>query len=375
MGKMDIKARFSKIGIKLLIPYLTIYFLFFILICGIIYYNFEVQIDSIQKIQEEISIKASSEINYYIKNIIKELDLISKNIFCVECAYDNNRKILKNLMEEEPSIHTVSIINKEGMEIIKIVRYDPKASSTLNDVSDEDKFKKAVEGDYYIGSVYISEYSLPFITISLPILDEDNKKIGILAAEVDLSPMWETVSKIKVKKTGYVYVVDQNGNLIAYKDVSLVKKNLDMKDVEGVKNFMNHNHSFESYTSFNNEKVIGSWKSIDITGWGLIIELPDKEVFEELLILFYIAGISIFISIIAILLILKLSYSISNPIKKLTKNIEDISMGKLDVEIDPKLKESKDEIGDLAKAFDRTIVSLKLAMKQVNSSKKEEENQ
>jgi methyl-accepting chemotaxis protein len=59
-----------------------------------------------------------------------------------------------------------------------------------------------------------------------------------------------------------------------------------------------------------------------------------------------------------------LSSSITNPIIRLTKNIEDISMGRLDTEIDPKLKQSKDEIGALARAFDRTMVSLKLAMRK-----------
>ena len=73
---------------------------------------------------------------------------------------------------------------------------------------------------------------------------------------------------------------------------------------------------------------------------------------------------SIFIVILAIVLGLLISHSISKPIEKLTKTIEEISTGKLDVEIGPKLKESKDEIGRLARAFDRTAVSLKLAMRK-----------
>ena len=51
------------------------------------------------------------------------------------------------------------------------------------------------------------------------------------------------------------------------------------------------------------------------------------------------------------------------PIYKLTKVVNDISTGQLDSKIDPTMLESADEIGGLARAFDRTIVSLKLAMK------------
>jgi len=58
------------------------------------------------------------------------------------------------------------------------------------------------------------------------------------------------------------------------------------------------------------------------------------------------------------------SRSFSRPITRLTNIIDDISKGKLDVEIDKKLKGRSDEVGDLARAFDRTIVSLKMAMKK-----------
>ena len=55
---------------------------------------------------------------------------------------------------------------------------------------------------------------------------------------------------------------------------------------------------------------------------------------------------------------------ILTPIQRLTKVVNDISVGKLDTKIDSKILESLDEIGVLARAFDRTIVSLKLAMRE-----------
>ena len=54
---------------------------------------------------------------------------------------------------------------------------------------------------------------------------------------------------------------------------------------------------------------------------------------------------------------------VTRPIQELTKVAKDISTGKLDTRIDPKTLSSNDEIGKLAQAFDRTVISLKLAMK------------
>jgi len=345
----SIKAIFGRIGLKLIIPYLIISSLTLILIAVLIYYNYNVQIDSIQKIQEEISLKASSEINYFGENILKELNLISKNILCFECT-DRNKKILKNLMNEDPGINTISIVNKEGMEITKIVRYNPKASLELRDISAQEKFKKPLEEGIYLSDIYISEYKVPFISISLPILDENNTIMGVLISEVDLSPMWGTISKIRVKKTGYVYVVDQNANLIVYKDANLVKENLNLKHIQGVKNFLNNIPTIETYTSFNNEKVIGTWKSIDIAGWGVIVELPTKEIFQELSLLFFIGSGSIVIFILFIIIIIIIIF------KKLLSPLSYLQKGNLNYKIS---KLSSDEIGELASAFNQMVKDLK----------------
>ncbi len=51
------------------------------------------------------------------------------------------------------------------------------------------------------------------------------------------------------------------------------------------------------------------------------------------------------------------------PVEQITQTIEQISMGKLDAEVPDELKKSTDEIGRLSRAFDRTIMSLKMSMR------------
>ncbi|MDI6769234.1 MAG: GAF domain-containing protein [Anaerolineales bacterium] len=48
-----------------------------------------------------------------------------------------------------------------------------------------------------------------------------------------------------------------------------------------------------------------------------------------------------------------ISRSISNPIAELIETVEEIRAGRLDVEIGPGLREARDEVGDLARAFDQ----------------------
>jgi nitrogen fixation/metabolism regulation signal transduction histidine kinase len=63
-----------------------------------------------------------------------------------------------------------------------------------------------------------------------------------------------------------------------------------------------------------------------------------------------------------------ISYFISRPLVKLTKNIDEISKGNLDVELE---KSEIYEINDLTNSLDRVMASLKLAINKAGVQKKE----
>lgn len=73
--------------------------------------------------------------------------------------------------------------------------------------------------------------------------------------------------------------------------------------------------------------------------------------------IYIISAITLIIFFIVVLI---LNVIIVRPIKTVTANIEDISRGKFDVEV--RSKERKDEIGNLAKAFDNMRYSLKMVI-------------
>jgi methyl-accepting chemotaxis protein len=126
---------------------------------------------------------------------------------------------------------------------------------------------------------------------------------------------------------------------------------------------------FHDTTSFVREKGVelSSIQSYSVSNKTRTVEENIKYI-QDIVTIFVIFLVSL-----SLVIIFFLSRSITNPIKKLTKNIEDISMGRLDTKVDPELKESKDEIGNLARAFDRTLVSLKLAMRQKKPEKKNDQ--
>ena len=107
-------------------------------------------------------------------------------------------------------------------------------------------------------------------------------------------------------------------------------------------------------------------------GWLLSIQIPEKEIFEEVerrnSLFTGIIGLSF--AAILILAYLFVSMFINTPIKKLTHGVENIELGNLEMTLDIK---SNDELGQLARTFNKMTGDLKKAIDE-NIHEREEKN-
>ncbi|MCX6670382.1 MAG: hypothetical protein NTX92_00485, partial [Euryarchaeota archaeon] len=92
---------------------------------------------------------------------------------------------------------------------------------------------------------------------------------------------------------------------------------------------------------------------------ALIIGLQGLEIVTLFLVLILFITLSVALAI---------SYFISMPLVKLTENIDEISKGNLDVELE---KSEIYEINNLTNSLDRVMASLKLAINKVGVRKEE----
>lgn len=102
---------------------------------------------------------------------------------------------------------------------------------------------------------------------------------------------------------------------------------------------------------YRDKEVLAVWRYVPFFGWGIVVKVDAAEVFAPinrlrqnlLSILVITLGLTVFVSIL-------ISRSISNPIQELQKGTEIISGGHWNYRV---ARRSKDEIGDLSRAFDR----------------------
>lgn len=263
----------------------------------------------------------------------------------------------------------VSIMNKYGANIAQ-------TGKTLNyRQDDENWWQVAKEDGFYIGDVEYGEIiETHGIAIGARIDDKEGNLIGMMRAKVGVKEIIrEAEIPLKKYETTGIKLITRNGRLIyktrAFRFLEDVSEKDFFKKIKGGSDFfVTEEAGREKLFAYTRSKGYRDFEGHD---WIFIVEHDTDEVLKSAFVLRNrIVIVSIILITISILISYFISRSIANPIKELTKVVERINTEKLDVEIDPKLIESKDEIGELAASFSRMAGNLKEAQEQLMRKEK-----
>ncbi|MGH7061966.1 MAG: cache domain-containing protein, partial [Stellaceae bacterium] len=136
------------------------------------------------------------------------------------------------LLREVPAITEITQISGAGKEELKLSRLAPDVVGSGTDDSADPRFAKAVANGVWFSPVYFRNQSEPYMTISVAHV---GKHAGVTMAEVNLKFIWDLITTTQVGHSGYAYVVDARGRLIAHPDLSLVLRNTDLSQSAQVK--------------------------------------------------------------------------------------------------------------------------------------------
>ena len=269
--------------------------------------------------------------------------------------------LLGLLVKNDSSFTDASIINAEGMEVVKVSDRKVYFPSDLTDQSKSIKFIKALKGEDYISSVYTSAQAQPYVTLAIPLWGVAQSIVGVVSAEADLSFLWEALGKIRFGSAGYAYLVDEHGNLIAHKDATLVLKRMNLQQVDGVKRFL-RNPARADVTpasegrGLTGDLVLATYAPVPELGWAVILEEPidaalaNVEILKRSALLFLVAGL-----LIGTVIIAWVSQKITTPIQQLGRDAATIGAGNLEYRADIK---TGDEIEELATEFNKMTEAL-----------------
>lgn len=234
------------------------------------------------------------------------------------------------------------------------------------DRGSRDYFKAVMStGKPYMTGPSISGTTGKLITVmAYPVKDAAGKVTGCVYGTISLAEISDLVGEFKYMKTGYVYVVDEGGITIGYKQLpeavgklDLTKSNeeqpLDQRLLDGFRQALDTNNVVSTYYKTRKGKESKAvFAPIQLTGrrWVAIAAAPQSEIEEASShVLKAMVGVSIVTIIIAVIIIVIVANNLTRPIMALLDDCNVINSG--DLRKDKVAVESSDEIGQLAVGF------------------------
>ena len=290
-------------------------------------------------------------------------------------------KIFEALMETKDFYTQIRYIDENGQELVR-VDSDGKTiiripKEQLQNKKDRYYFTETIrlaKDDFYASTLDLNRERRPptieiphkpVIRFAAPVIDDEGKQRGIVIINVLGSILLESFLHIDQKqKDEALMLLDQDGFYLFHADKK--KEWGGPKDLDTGKNFVKDFPQIASQMLFaekavviGKEKIYGHApvfpKDSDKEKFWIIVDyIPKNIVFLPMIILKNTLIIIIFLILGAgIILALMLTKFICLPIEKLGKTADKISKGEMGTKIDPELLTKNDEIGSLAKYFNK----------------------
>ncbi len=263
--------------------------------------------------------------------------------------------VLESVLSLLPAVRQLALLDAQDREVVRYSRMSMEASGRTADWLDKDAMARIRQGQRYFSPIFIDpQSSEPMAFIAVRVADVFGNYQGTLAGEVNLKFMWDMVRGLKVGRKGVAYVVDRQGNLIAFPDPSRVLKGENVKTVGMFGDFIKSVASplptpVRMYRGIMGAVVAGTYVCLQAPDWAVVTELPWTEAYRGV-IGDVIASLAI-IAAIAVIAGLRGAYlarRLSIPLVGLMETATRIAGGerKLQVEVNGPL-----EVAGMAAAF------------------------
>lgn len=275
---------------------------------------------------------------------------------------DLQHPVLASIVEQYPWVYLAFTVDRNG---VNIGRSDTEAPK---DYSDRLYVKQVLEGAPLGQQVLVGKTSgLPALVLAVPIRSGAGDLLGVLAIAMKISDISEKIVGVKIGETGFAFLVDNGGKVIAHPSEIYSKVRENLSGHPAVRAFGTENKSMETYTDDDGVQKVAMGGRTD-AGWLIVVEQNHSEAFQAVRLANRFSLIIMAATLVLVpLAAFPVSRALTVPIRRLTTAADEISQGALDHPIADTGR--KDEIGALARAVERLGISVKYAMERLNRNK------
>lgn len=170
------------------------------------------------------------------------------------------------------------------------------------------------------------------VSLSRAVELTNNKKItsGVLLVDINFSGIEQICKSVNVGKSGYVYLVDREGEIIYHPRQQLIYSNLIEENNKEEATYEDGNHM----ETFQGENRLVTVKTVGYTGWKIVGITPMSDITSDYKQISLFAIFIMFFGIfILVFLNMFVSSRIANPIKSLENSVKKLENGVKDVDI------------------------------------------
>ncbi len=293
----------------------------------------------------------------------------------------------KKYLDEELSISqrayeyvNIMLVNLDGKFIYAA---NPEHEDEINTMipDKEEIFQKTKNGGVYIGDIHKSAHkgARYVLFLASPIYDDTGKTIGLLHVELDMaiiyslmqdSPSlgvsWETLLVKKIANNKIIYL-----SPLKFGQKSILEETVSLGDKRGIaaQRAVSWQNDSGITIDYRGKETLAAWRPLRSLGWGLVTKIDTQEAFLPVYQFRKILLVIVLVILLSILAaIFSIAKSIADPINLLHRGTEIIGGGNLDYSVGIG---TKDEIGQLSRAFDTMTENLKITTTSVGNLNRE----
>jgi signal transduction histidine kinase len=334
--------------------------------------------DDVAKVESAVLAQAGNEVQSYITNSILAHATVEipygGNLFATS-SIPAQQYALGQALAVAPYLQAEAYVNLAGTVTAAADRTHQQGmdAASFANMSASSAFQAAKQGGSWLGPVtYAGQPLAPMVSFALPVHDENGQTIGVIVGTSTLSGLQTIVGSARIGASGYLYLVDQNGAIIAGGSGAAGANENFSNDIGSTAvdaspvvqatmagNDANTAATQERYRNLFGTGVVAAGESIPMNGqyWGLVAEWPASEadaVINALLwrdALMLLAVFAVVLGISAILAAI-----IVRPIRRLEEGTARVAQGKFDMGV---AIATGDELEELGNSFNDMVVGLK----------------
>ncbi|WP_145050172.1 methyl-accepting chemotaxis protein [Paenibacillus xylanexedens] len=290
-----------------------------------------------------------SQVSYKINDINYFADSLDSSLIKGENDSTELQAKLEQYLGLHPDANNIFVGTTEGI----MVRGKPTESSLRGDAYDPRerewyKLAMAKPGTAAVSNVSLNTDGKAVVFISKTLSDQS----AVIGLSMDLTDLREQAS-IRVGKEGYVIIMDANKNYVVSPVVEA-----GTQEKSDTLNEMYEKQEGQFDYVYNDQSKMMIFSTNEATGWkiaGTMFKSEVTEASKDIRMATFIVILAA--TFLTLIFIIWFTRSMLRPIKRLQESARAVSKGDLTVKMETG---RKDEVGDLAKYFERMVDNLRM---------------